>query len=379
MGLGLYVHIPFCARRCSYCDFCTVEYNGDLVGQYHDLLKMEVEMYPFSERVETVYFGGGSPSLYPVEFLRDLLSFISYSFDTDLLEATIEANPWELNLENLKQWRDIGFNRLSIGIQSSEREILERCDRPVPRNLRDRLMASRDIFQNLNLDFILGLPGENESNVAGNLEMISEVNPDHVSYYVFDSDHETKLMRLVRNDMIDLPENEIVEGLHDIILDSLSKMGFCRYEISSWEKGNCECLHNLKYWRNEKYLGFGVSAGSHFDRKRYVNTSDLLEYRYLVNLKRRPVAEMMENSVIQEVFETLFMGLRLVEGVDLSKLKLPEELNNTLVSELRVHLSDYLSPDNARIRLNDNGMDLSRSVLEKLMEIKEEIEVAFST
>jgi len=379
MGMGLYIHIPFCARRCSYCDFCTVEYDGDLVRQYNDLLKKEVEMYPASERVETLYFGGGSPSLYPVELLRDLMSFISCSFDAAPVEVTIEANPWELNIKNLKQWRDIGFNRLSIGIQSSEREILERCDRPVPKNLRDRLMASRDIFENLNLDFILGLPGENESNVAGNLEMISAINPDHVSYYVFDSDHETKLMRLVHDDIIDLPRQEIVEGLHDIILDSLSKMGFSRYEISSWERGRRECLHNLKYWRNEQYMGFGVSAGSHFDRKRYVNTSDLLEYRYLVNLRRRPVFELRENSVIQEVFETLFMGLRLMEGVDLSKLELPDELNNTLVSELRAHLGDYLSPDNSRIRLNDNGMDFSRSVLEKLIDIKEEMVIAFST
>jgi oxygen-independent coproporphyrinogen-3 oxidase len=240
-------------------------------------------------------------------------------------------------------------------------------------------MASRDIFENLNLDFILGLPGENESNVAGNLEMISAINPDHVSYYVFDSDHETKLMRLVHDDIIDLPRQEIVEGLHDIILDSLSKMGFSRYEISSWERGRRECLHNLKYWRNEQYMGFGVSAGSHFDRKRYVNTSDLLEYRYLVNLRRRPVLELRANSVIQEVFETLFMGLRLVEGVDLSKLELPDELNNTLVSKLRAHLGDYLSPDNSRIRLNNNGMDFSRSVLEKLIDIKEEMVIAFST
>lgn len=101
MGMGLYIHIPFCARRCSYCDFCTVEYDGNLVRQYHDLLKKEVEMYPASERVETLYFGGGSPSLYPVELLRDLMSFISCSFDAAPVEVTIEANPWELNLKTL--------------------------------------------------------------------------------------------------------------------------------------------------------------------------------------------------------------------------------------------------------------------------------------
>lgn len=379
MGAGVYVHIPFCARKCSYCDFCTVRYDPALIDEYHRSLKREIEMYSISETVETLYFGGGSPSLYPVELLNDLLVHLNSSLRTEIREATIEVNPWELERERLLEWRKMGFSRVSVGVQSSEKSILKICKRPVPSDLTERLLMSRDIFDNLNLDFILGLPREAESNVRANLELIGAIGPDHVSYYVFDSDHETELMSQVHDAIIELPDPEILERLHDLVLESLGKMGYRRYEISSWAMNDRECLHNLKYWRNEQYLGFGLSAGGHFDWKRYVNTGDLNHYHDLIGRNIVPVSEFNQNTVIQELFETLFMGLRLTEGVDLSRKGYPKELLDLLISRIRLYLGEYLSPDNGIVALNESGMDFSRSVFQKLLDIKEEMEIAFST
>jgi len=379
MGAGAYVHIPFCARKCSYCDFCTVQYDSALIDEYHRSLKREIEMYSISDTVETLYFGGGSPSLYPVELLNDLLMHLKSSLRTEIREATIEANPWELERERLQEWRKMGFNRVSVGVQSSEKSILEICERPVPSDLKQRLIMCREMFDNLNLDFILGLPGEAESNVRANLELIGAIGPDHVSYYVFDSDHETELMSQVHDAIIELPDPGILERLHDLVLESLGKMGYKRYEISSWAVDNRECLHNLKYWRNEQYLGFGLSAGGHIDGKRYVNACDLRSYHDLIGRNLVPVSEFTQNTVIQELFETLFMGLRLAEGVNLSRSGYPGELLDFLISKIRVYLGEYLSPDYRVLVLNEIGMDFSRSVFQKLLDIKEEMEIAFST
>ncbi|HNU23396.1 MAG TPA: coproporphyrinogen-III oxidase family protein, partial [Mesotoga sp.] len=366
-------------RKCSYCDFCTIQFDRKSVEAYHDSLKKEIEMYEVPGIVDTLYFGGGSPSLYPIDLMEEIVSHINLSLGTDVSEATIEANPWELDKEHLLAWRSIGFTRLSVGVQSSERSILERCDRRVPADLMGRLFLSRDTFDNLNLDFILGLPGENRENVIANLELIKELSPDHVSYYIFDSDHETELMRRVHDAIIELPDSEAIAELHDMVLESLASMGYKRYEISSWAKDGSECLHNLKYWRNEEYLGFGVSAGGHLDRKRYINTEDLQLYSSLVNQKIKPIAEFAENDAVQELFETLFMGLRLAEGVDLSDLVYSRELLSLLISKIKTRLGDYISSDEETLKLNDSGMDVSRRVLQQLLDIKEEIEIAFST
>jgi len=379
MGMGVYVHIPFCARKCSYCDFCTVQYDSELVDEYHRSLKREIEMYSISDTVETLYFGGGSPSLYPVELLNDLLMHLNSSLKMEIEEATIEANPWELERERLQEWRKLGFSRVSVGVQSSEKSILDICNRPAPSDLIERLVMCREMFDNLNLDFILGLPGDTEGNVRANLELISAIGPDHVSYYVFDSDHETELMGRVHDAIIEMPDPEILEGLHDLLLESLGKMGYKRYEISSWSTDNRECLHNLKYWRNEEYLGFGLSAGGHFDEKRYVNTDDLHSYEELIGRNLKPVREFSRNTTIQELFETLFMGLRLTEGVDLSRKRYPEELLDLLISRIRLYLGEYISSDSKVVVLNEIGMDVSRSIFQKLLDIKEEIEIAFST
>lgn len=380
MGSGVYVHIPFCARKCGYCDFCTLDLktHSEKVQPYHEALKKEIELYSSLERVDTLYLGGGSPSLYPVELLGDLIETLGKNFKLQLVEASIEANPWELTREKLYDWKLVGFDRLSVGVQSLDENILKTSNRPVPEDLPARLELARNAFDNLNLDFILGLPGENRLNVKNNLKLIESVEPDHISYYMFDTDHEVALMTLVRNDIIKLPDRDTIEKLHDFVVVSMERMGYKRYEISSWSKGGKVCLHNLKYWKNDRYFGFGLSAGGHEGFSRYLNSEDLDRYLGALWKGEKPLSYSRENTPVQELFETLFMGLRLTQGVVLSREVFSDELVDEALDKIQAVLGAYLEVEGDNVAFNRRGLDMSRWVFENLMNIKGEIEDAFS-
>ncbi|HPM94081.1 MAG TPA: coproporphyrinogen-III oxidase family protein [Mesotoga sp.] len=373
MYAGVYLHLPFCARRCAYCDFCTLQLDETSLKKYHAALKSEIELFSDGAAVDTLYFGGGSPSLYPLDLLQELLDTLRSRFRFELREATLEANPWELTFERLERWKKLGVNRLSVGLQSSDGEILKTVNRPVPPDLFERLEMAVDLFDNVNFDFILGLPGENRKNVENNLKLIERLKPAHISYYMFDSDHETDLMASVKNDIIELPDKDTLEKLHDFIVLSLKELGLTRYEISSWSKGRMS-LHNLKYWKSGDYKGFGVSAGSHEGTTRSVNCDSLDQYIDSIVAGKRPLAYIRENTPLEELFETLFMGLRLIDGLTLSAEIFPADLLERSVERIASVLGEFLVVNGYRLSLNDYGLDMSRLVFERLVGIMEEME-----
>jgi len=372
MHAGVYIHLPFCARRCTYCDFCTFRLDETSLKKYHVVLKKEIELFSDGAKVDTLYFGGGSPSLYPLDLLQELFFTLHSRFRLELRECTLEANPWELTLERLERWKKLGVNRLSIGLQSSDGEILKKVNRPMPPDLVERLERAVDFFDNVNLDFILGLPGENRINVENNLKLIERLKPAHISYYMFDSDHETDLMASVKNGIIELPDKDTVEKLHDFIVLSLKELGFTRYEISSWSKDRIS-LHNLKYWKNGDYKGFGVSAGSHEGATRSLNFDSLGQYIDSIAAGKRPLAYIRENTQLEELFETLFMGLRLIEGLTLSSEIFPADLLERSVERIRSVMGEFLVIEGYSIKLNDYGLDMSRLAFERLVGIMEEM------
>lgn len=375
---GVYVHIPFCARKCTYCDFCTLEVDDFVIERYHYALKREIELYRPSGRIDTLYFGGGSPSIYPSSLLRDLIEKLKESLPLDLKEATIESNPWELTVDRLRSWQKLGFNRLSIGVQSTDRDIMRVCNRPFPDDLVERLTRAVEIFDNVNFDFILGLPGENRINVENSLKLIETLKPEHISYYMFDSDHETGLMTAVKNAIIELPDSGLIDELYCTIVESLKRLGYERYEISSWSNGR-PSLHNLKYWENSDYIGLGLSAGGHLGFTRYVNSEDFDFYCAAANEGKKPLGYVRENSMVQELFETLFMGLRLTRGLDLSKEVYPAELLEVVLDKIASRNYKYVEREGSALRLNTRGFEMSRSFFEELIDIKEEIESAVSS
>lgn len=381
MRFGLYVHFPFCIRKCSYCDFYTVLFDEESVNRYQTCLKTELDMWArvVNGTVTSVYVGGGSPSIWPVGGLFDFIEHVSRRFDLHPDEFTLECNPQELVDERLESWRALGIDRLSVGVQNTSKGILGRVGRRTPIDLHARLRKAKNFFDNLNLDFILGLPGESTETVKANLALIEAVLPEHLSYYVLDRDNESDLMRQYHNGRIGLPRMEQISHMHELILESLENMGYIRYEVSSWKMKGFECLHNLAYWRSKDYLGVGAAAGGHFRNIRYVNTSNIISYADMLGRGVFPREYYSENSPVQELIEALFMGLRMTAGIDLAD-HMPDDsdLVTQMASLLKSIFGDHISLRGSKVSLTSEGLDLTNQLLQRLSEHKEEISSVFS-
>ncbi len=316
----VYVHIPFCKRRCLYCDFISST-DRKLISPYFLALEKDIKTDAFlpSMRVRTIYFGGGTPSLVDEDYIERVFEWIVEEANSVLInEVTIEANPENITRNKVRRYRDIGINRVSLGIQACEDEVLKLSGRS--HNLSDSEKAAgilREEFDNLNFDFIVGLPGMTMRTVEKNLEFVIRFNPDHVSVYTLEFHESAPLTRLVDSGLIKLPKPEKIAQMFDFMASELLKMGYVRYEISNFAKPGKESIHNLAYWKSLNYLGFGVSAGGHVGRYRYVKTLDIKEY-----IKDpTKLSYESENDDCKEMKEVLFMGLRLLEGVDVEGLK----------------------------------------------------------
>lgn len=369
---GLYIHFPLCKRKCFYCDFYTEEYIQKKELDFYKYLKKEFSLRKCDKYIyDTIYFGGGSPSIMHPDIFKKTIDFLSDYF-AEFSEISLEANPEDINLEKILLWKNLGINRISLGIQAVDKEILEKVGRRQS-NLIEKINLVFKYFENINFDFILGLPGENIINIKKNIEIIEKYEPKHVSYYIYDNDHDSLLNKLIKEKRVKLISEELISKYHDFILSKLDKLGFVRYEISSWSKKGYECKHNLKYWNNYEYIGLGVSAGGHNENIRYVNCKNIEKYKIMINNKQEPIEEKKSNNQIDEIFEKLFMGLRLSIGVDLESFNFNGELIQLVVEMIHESMFEYIIEEDSFLRLNNKGFDQSNLVFLKLMDIYEKV------
>jgi len=372
--LGIYVHFPFCKKRCLYCDYTSFT-DLNLIEVYLNALKKEIILKSKklkNRKVKTIYFGGGTPSIIKTNLIENIFLTLKNNFDINSLEEfTIEVNPNSINKEKLSFYKDIGINRISIGFQSTSNNILKTVGRI--HNYDEGIHAfklTKKYFDNINVDFILGLPGETTSTIRENLHFIQNSQPSHVSYYLFDASHKTPLKSLLDNGKMVLPDDDFLADQLDLIYDFLDNLNYKHYEISSWALLNKESKHNKLYWNNLDYLGLGVSAGGHIDHFRYVNTSSLNKYIKLIDQGIFPYEYKNKNDQFQELLETLFMGLRLFKGISYDSLvdRFGKKLTDEVVQSLKINLKSYLCIDDC-IKLSKKGLDYSRYVFEKMLDI----------
>ncbi len=296
----------------------------ELVEDYFESLESEIEMYRDlleNKRIRTIYFGGGTPSHISANYVEKVLEKLATLAFIDVAEASFEFNPEDVNRPLIMKLRQLGINRASIGLQSSSNDVLRVLGRPYTfEEFLKAYSVLKEFFENINVDLMYSLPFERIEDVEMDLKNVDVLQPPHVSFYELEVHEDVPLFSMVESKQVRLPSEDESETMYDLIVDSMEKMGYKRYEISSWTK-NKVCLHNLRYWKNENYIGFGLSAGSHFERKRWVNVSDIWEYISNVRKGIKPRAYEAYNTPFQEVLETLFMGLRLAEGVDVLELK----------------------------------------------------------
>ncbi len=317
---GLYIHIPFCKQACYYCDF----HFSTLLREKSNLLegiKMEAKLIknPLDYRFETLYFGGGTPSLLSIDEFKDLLTSLKSTFDlSNLKEMTLEANPDDLSPSFLKDLKSIGFNRLSIGIQSFHDEVLTNINRA--HNSRQATQCIQDAkaagFNNLSLDLIYGLPGSSFEILQEDLRKIVEINPNHVSIYALTIEENTVFGRRKKKGLLNSPEEEEEFRQFNYIMETLQEADYIQYEISNFGKKGSFSQHNNSYWKSTPYLGLGPSAHSFDGENRWHNLPN--NSLYLKEIAKGLLPRQMEERTANDrLNEYIFTSLRTLDGMNM--------------------------------------------------------------
>jgi len=332
---GIYVHVPFCVRKCRYCDFYSITEGEETWDRYCRLLLGELDLllrfFPSQERIpaDTIYFGGGTPSVLGPERLRRLLEGIRSRLPvTEAAEVTVEANPGTVRGEDFQRLRESGFNRLSLGIQSFRPAALSALGRiHSAQDARNAFRSARESrFRSVGMDLIFGIPGQTEEDWAEDLRDAAALLPDHLSAYALSPEPGTPLHAGIERGEITLPSDDAVAGMYDMAREILVSAGYRHYEISNFALPGHACRHNRKYWRREGYLGLGPSAhGLLFPGDsaplgmRTANPPSLSEYAARIGEGRLPWAEAGARSGEDAWKEFLIFGLRLDEGVSIEE------------------------------------------------------------
>lgn len=368
---GLYIHIPFCYKKCSYCDFVSFGGRQDLLPPYLHALKEEAKQFKGAE-IDTVFIGGGTPSLMETEQIADLCTFLHQNFNIKGdAEFTMEANPQSLTLDKIIAAKDGGVNRFSVGAQSLSDSVLKDLGRS--HTLKQFETAIENIkkadIKNFNLDLIFALPNQTLEMWLKTLNKAVNYGSTHISCYSLIVDENTPLGASYNRGEISLPDEETERLMYKAIKETLEKNGIYQYEVSNYAKKGYECKHNIKYWQAEEYIGLGCAAHSYYNGARYNNTLNLNDY---INQKDIVTnKEILTKTDMQEEF--IFLGLRMNRGIDLSEYK--KRFNCDFISEhnkqiqklKKLNLIDF---NERYLFLTEKGMDILDSVvLEFIKEI----------
>jgi len=372
---SLYIHIPFCKQKCSYCDFASYAGKEDLMDQYISKLTEELHFLLSANRfpLSTIYFGGGTPTLLPISNFEFLISNIQKLIPKfprlqdgqamSNLEITIEANPGTIDKEYLKALRDFGINRISIGVQSFNNKHLKTLGRIHDiKKIYQAFDAARDAgFDNINLDLIFAIPEQTLKEWQNDLKNALNLKPEHLSTYNLQVEEGTPLYEKLTSKGNDLNRRLLNEDLdaqmYEFAIDFIKENGYHHYEISNFAKKGLECRHNITYWENRNYIGIGAGAHSHINGKRWGNPETIEEY-----LDSKPVVKIKhEEDITYAAKETIFMGLRLIEGI-------PKEKFNGFETEVeKLKREDFLEEKNKRIKLTKKGLFFGNLVFEEFI------------
>ena len=372
--LGLYVHIPFCAKKCNYCDFLSAPADDSTKKRYVDALCKELESYKALTKeyeLATVYFGGGTPSVLDVSLTEQLLGAIRKCFTIAAeAEITVEVNPGTATPDKLRRYRELGINRLSIGVQSAKEEELKLLGRIHSfEDAKNTVIWAREAgFENISVDIISALPGQSLRDYQENVEAILSLNPEHISSYSLIIEETTPFYELYaegKEKESDLPEEETDRAMYAYTKERLEKAGFIRYEISNYARPGFESRHNSSYWTGTEYLGVGLGASSLFTNARYHNETDLLAYMEEVEAGK-DVRREIERLVLEEQMEEfMILGLRRMCGVSRAEFqkRFGRPLETVYGSALqKLKKQELITIEGDRIALTELGIDVSNQV-----------------
>ncbi|MBX7223014.1 MAG: radical SAM family heme chaperone HemW [Blastocatellia bacterium] len=380
---GLYLHLPFCHSKCTYCGFVTGSYQADLAGRYLAALETEIRHFPPRNvavvegrlQVDTVYFGGGTPSILEAAQISNLLKVCRECFSlTPDAEITIEVNPGDTAPERVAAWKAAGMNRASLGVQSFFDHHLQAAGRDhTAAQAREAFQALRQGgFENLSIDLIAGLPRQTLAEWESNLEQALGLEPEHVSLYLLEVKEGTKLAQMVATGRLPVPDEDLGAEMYEVMLNRLEQAGFDAYEISNFARHRAlRARHNLKYWTETPFYGFGVGAHSYDGEERYWNTSLIHEYLEQIETTGQAIAERTARSAHEKFHEALMMGLRLRDGISLDSFhqRYGIDLRERYQSELeRLAEAETIEIIDDTLCLTRKGVLLSNEVFLSFME-----------
>ncbi len=353
--MSIYIHIPFCDTICSYCDFCKVFYNSKLVDDYLCALSHEIDMYYKGEVINTLYIGGGTPSCLSVQQLYVLFDILSRFNFSDDYEFSFECNIESINYDKLKFLYDHGVNRLSIGVQTFNLKFLKFLNRNHSSDLVvNRINMAKEIgFNNINIDLIYAIPGETLDDLNYDIDMFLDLGINHISCYSLILEEHTKLYV----DGVSNISEDLDRDMYELICDRLSSNGFNHYEISNFSKSGFESKHNLVYWNNMHYYGFGCGASGYIDNVRYDNTRSL--NKYIKGEYRLNEDVLDRNSIIENEF---ILGFRKINGINICDFnkKYGNIFNDVVNKKIK---EGKLINDGVNIFINPDYIYVSNSIL----------------
>ncbi len=369
--IGLYLHIPFCIKKCSYCDFCSYpasELGREAEESYVKALIGEIESYKRKEVicVDTVFFGGGTPSLLSTDSLEKIFSAIRSTFAiAHESEITLEANPGTLTEEKLCAYRAQGVNRLSMGLQSIHENELKKLGRIHSYSdfLTGYALARKVGFNNISVDLMYGIPDQTLDSFRETLDMIIALTPEHISAYGLIVEEGTPFFDNCNR--LNLPDEDAECDMYALACDRLRSAGYSHYEISNYARAGRESQHNLHYWHSDEYIGVGVSAHSYFENRRFSSSRDFSEY-----LKDFKSVSSVEPAADEGAFECAMLALRLSEGLSLAdyESRFSHSFTDGREADIRRYIDlGYMTLRDGRLALTERGFYVSNAILSDLL------------
>lgn len=374
--ISIYIHIPFCIKKCNYCDFASFPiaegsiYNSK-IKEYIQALKKEISNFPGDQYlVKSIFIGGGTPSAIEPEYIEEIDKVIKLVFPNinERLEYTIEVNPATVVRKKLTMYKEIGINRLSMGLQATDNKLLKGLGRLHSyEEFLDNYISARECgFTNINIDLMSGIPDLTLDDWIDTLYKIIELAPEHISAYSLILEEKTPLYEKNINGELNFADEEEEREMYYITKTILEQANYHRYEISNYAKQGFESYHNKTYWKLKEYIGFGLAAASYLNGKRTKNTTDFNKYR----LNEKIVEEEIVQSLEDDIEEYMFLGLRMMEGIN--KHDFMNKFNQS-VEDIYKEVIDYfvelnlLEDTKDSLRLTPNGIDVSNQIFEKFI------------
>jgi oxygen-independent coproporphyrinogen-3 oxidase len=375
--ISIYIHIPFCIKKCTYCDFISFDNKNSLKEKYIDSLLKEISLYISAleqYNLKSVFFGGGTPTVINERSIDEILQNIYKAFKIDKedisesgIEVSIEGNPGALTERKIKKYLASGVNRLSLGLQTINTDELQVMGRihTAEEFYNSYNLARKNGFENINIDIIFGIPGQTVNTFKKTLNAVIEMNPEHISCYSLKLEEGTKLYKRVKTKEIQEISDEMDRKMYHLAVSELKKAGYIHYEISNFARTGFECRHNKVYWTGGEYLGLGAGAHSYMNGTRFNNKESIEEYINMLENSEKPVSNEEKLSIEEKMSEYMILGLRLIKGISISGFEetFHEDISAVYGKKIDLLLKKKLiKKDENSIVLTKKGLDLANQV-----------------